>query len=217
MSWSFLAVIQEITWRNQDNHIYAFCYTAASLHMSDPRLRYKETRRLGSKIPQKSRQRNLSLAVSCNLPGYHICEQNLRVQQPPGIAHLMRNGLIGLHLYFPLELLLVLKGFLHPIHGMSCPDSLWQICVLQGATQRQRSSLNDQQLRPPSETGEEEYIKVVFYSVQTSRSPATSVFINPKLVLFCLEICFHTNRYQLSAAKGKWCTMLSSFRSFCPF
>jgi hypothetical protein len=37
-------------------------------------------------------------------------------------------------------------AFLYPIFGKSCPDSPWQMSVHQGATQKQKSNLDDQPL-----------------------------------------------------------------------
>ena len=93
----------QLTRRNQDNHMYAFCYTVASLHTSDPIFLYTEIHRRGSEIPQRSHQRNQSLAAFCNPTLYYTHEQNLQVQPPPRTDRPRKSELIGQHPNYPSE------------------------------------------------------------------------------------------------------------------
>lgn len=126
--------------------MYAFCYTVASLHMSDPIFLYTEIHHPDSGIPQRSHQRNQSLAAFCNPTLYYTHEQNLQVPPPPRTDHLRKSELIGRHPNYPSEQQLAMIAFLHPICGKSYPDSPWQMYVHQGAMQKQKSNPDDQPL-----------------------------------------------------------------------
>lgn len=122
----------------------AVYYTEAGSRKSDPRYRCTATHHLGSRKRPRSPRKSLSLVSCCSLLLYCTRAQSPLAQPSPWIGRQMRIWSIGWLRGYPWDWRSVISGFLCPILGKSCPDSLWRKPVHPGAMLKWRSNLDGQ-------------------------------------------------------------------------